>query len=99
MDLAKLDIRNITGKAVFWIGVMLVYLSTILLDLSSDAIDDRLYFTNFNITVMEADMRSNKVLSLWSNLSMFKNIGAVLGWLLVGFISGTADITGLCEVE
>uniref|UniRef100_A0AAG5DNG5 Uncharacterized protein n=1 Tax=Anopheles atroparvus TaxID=41427 RepID=A0AAG5DNG5_ANOAO len=83
MDIAHGGESNISFRSVF---IIMIYLMTIMLSLSAGSIDERLYLTaTLNATVWEEELETNKVLSIWNALSIARSVGAIFGWLVIGF--------------
>lgn len=57
MDIIHINLSNGSDSIQFrWIIVVMIYIATILLSLSAESIDERLYLTNFNLTIWEEEM-------------------------------------------
>lgn len=85
MDLACFKLKQ--RHSWLWILVLLLYSTTILLSLSCDAMDKRLFYVGgFNMTVNEDEIRLNKLFNSWNSLSIGRSVGAILGWILIGTV-------------
>lgn len=75
-------------RSLLWIFLLVIYSVTILLSLTCDSIDKRLYFGGgFNITMNEEEMRLRKLFSIWNDLSIGRSAGAILGWICVAVMN------------
>uniref|UniRef100_A0A182K080 Uncharacterized protein n=1 Tax=Anopheles christyi TaxID=43041 RepID=A0A182K080_9DIPT len=84
MDIAYGGDTNISFRSIF---IIMIYVMTIILSLSAGTMDERLYVTaTLNVTVWEEELETNKVLSIWNALSIARSVGAIFGWLIVGFL-------------
>ncbi|XP_055376876.1 myb-like protein D isoform X2 [Condylostylus longicornis] len=89
MDLCHIDITNASELISFrWIIIAMIYIATIILTLCAETIDEKLYLTNFNITIFEEEMENNQVLNVWNSLSIARSIGAIFGWVMIGLSPG-----------
>jgi len=56
-----MDIKHISltspGEISFkWIIIIMIYTATLILSLSAESMDERIYLTNFNFTIWEEEM-------------------------------------------
>lgn len=101
MDICHINIANAPESISFrWIIIAMIYVATIILTLCAETMDEKLYLTNFNLTVLEEEMENNQVLNVWSSLSIARSVGAIAGWIMIGF-SPTEDLlySHLLEME
>lgn len=57
MDLCRMSLSNAAESISFkWIIIVMIYLATIILSLSAESLDERLYVTSMNVTVWEDEM-------------------------------------------
>lgn len=57
MDICHVDITNAPESISFrWIIIAMIYIATIILTLCAETMDEKLYLTNYNITVFEEEM-------------------------------------------
>lgn len=57
LDLCRLSLSNANETISFrWIIIVIIYLGTIILSLSAESVDERIYLTNFNLTVWEEEV-------------------------------------------
>ncbi|XP_050091023.1 uncharacterized protein LOC126574718 [Anopheles aquasalis] len=98
VDIAHGGDSNISFRSVF---VIMIYVMTIILSLSAGSMDERLYLTpTLNVTVWEEELETNKVLSIWNALSIARSVGAIFGWLVVGFLPNQDNLYDqLLEME
>ncbi|ETN63671.1 hypothetical protein AND_004616 [Anopheles darlingi] len=98
VDIAHGSDSNISFRSVF---VIMIYVMTIILSLSAGSMDERLYLTpTLNVTVWEEELETNKVLSIWNALSIARSVGAIFGWLVVGFLPNQDNLYDqLLEME
>uniref|UniRef100_A0A182TR38 Uncharacterized protein n=1 Tax=Anopheles melas TaxID=34690 RepID=A0A182TR38_9DIPT len=98
MDIAYGGDTNISFRSIF---IIMIYVMTIILSLSAGTMDERLYVTaSLNVTVWEEEMETNKVLSVWNALSIARSVGAIFGWLIVGFLPNQDNLYDqLLEME
>uniref|UniRef100_A0A182NZY5 Uncharacterized protein n=1 Tax=Anopheles epiroticus TaxID=199890 RepID=A0A182NZY5_9DIPT len=89
---------NVSFRSIF---IIMIYVMTIILNLSAGAIDERLYVpATLNVTVWEEELETNKVLSIWNALSIAGSVGAIFGWLIVGFLPNQDNLYDqLLEME
>ncbi|XP_053669714.1 uncharacterized protein LOC128720093 [Anopheles nili] len=98
MDIAYGGDSNISFRSIF---IIMIYVMTIILSLSAGSMDERLYLTpTLNVTVWEEELETNKVLSIWNALSIARSVGAIFGWLVVGFLPNQNNLYDqLLEME
>ncbi|XP_040169042.1 uncharacterized protein LOC120903587 [Anopheles arabiensis] len=98
MDIAYGGDTNISFRSIF---IIMIYVMTIILSLSAGTMDERLYVTaSLNVTVWEEELETNKVLSVWNALSIARSVGAIFGWLIVGFLPNQDNLYDqLLEME
>uniref|UniRef100_A0A182YBL9 Uncharacterized protein n=1 Tax=Anopheles stephensi TaxID=30069 RepID=A0A182YBL9_ANOST len=98
MDIAYSGDTNISFRSIF---IIMIYVMTIILSLSAGTMDERLYVTStLNVTVWEEELETNKVLSIWNALSIARSVGAIFGWLIVGFLPNQDNLYDqLLEME
>ncbi|XP_035786679.1 uncharacterized protein LOC118463869 [Anopheles albimanus] len=98
VDIAHGVDSTISFRSVF---VIMIYVMTIILSLSAGSMDERLYLTpTLNVTVWEEELETNKVLSIWNALSIARSVGAIFGWLVVGFLPNQDNLYDqLLEME
>ncbi|XP_049296788.1 uncharacterized protein LOC125770828 [Anopheles funestus] len=98
MDIAYGGDANISFRSIF---IIMIYVMTIILSLSAGTMDERLYVTStLNVTVWEEELETNKVLSIWNALSIARSVGAIFGWLIVGFLPNQDNLYDqLLEME
>ncbi|XP_050080481.1 uncharacterized protein LOC126568106 [Anopheles maculipalpis] len=98
MDIAYGGDTNISFRSIF---IIMIYVMTIILSLSAGTMDERLYVTStLNVTVWEEELETNKVLSIWNALSIAQSVGAIFGWLIVGFLPNQDNLYDqLLEME
>lgn len=118
MDICRWNVISANESISFrWIIIVMIYMATIILCLTSESFDERLHvLTNHINSNQSATMairqmvrfskcvssffiidisrfhdifdsipqENNRVLSMWSSLSVAQSIGAILGWLLIG---------------
>ena len=82
--MTRMKLTNI--RSIVWLVVLLTYTTTILLSLTCDSIDGRLYL-GFNVTVTENEIRIRKLFNNWNTLSICRSVGGLVGWILLGFVS------------
>lgn len=85
MNLANFQWKH--HRSIIWLVILLIYSATILLSLSCDSLDSRLYLTGFNVTMDEDEIKIRKLVNIWSNLSIGRSIGGIIGWIFVGVFS------------
>lgn len=82
------DFQRNRYRSLLWIFLLAIYSVTILLSLTCESIDKRLYFgSGFNITINEDEMRLQKLLGIWNYLSVGRSAGAILGWICVAVMN------------
>uniref|UniRef100_A0A182Q0V6 Uncharacterized protein n=1 Tax=Anopheles farauti TaxID=69004 RepID=A0A182Q0V6_9DIPT len=98
MEIAYGGDSNISFRSIF---IIMIYVMTIILSLSAGTMDERLYITpTLNVTVWEEELETNKVLSIWNALSIARSVGAIFGWLVVGFLPNQDNLYDqLLEME
>ncbi|KFB46806.1 hypothetical protein ZHAS_00014812 [Anopheles sinensis] len=98
MDIAHGGESNVSFRSVF---IIMIYIMTIMLSLSAGSMDERLYLTaTLNSTVWEEELETNKVLSIWNALSIARSVGAIFGWVVVGFLPNQDNLYDqLLEME
>uniref|UniRef100_A0A182N2Y6 Uncharacterized protein n=1 Tax=Anopheles dirus TaxID=7168 RepID=A0A182N2Y6_9DIPT len=98
MDIAYGGDTNVSFRSIF---IIMIYVMTIILSLSAGTMDERLYVTpTLNVTVWEEELETNKVLSVWNALSIARSVGAIFGWLVVGFLPNQDNLYDqLLEME
>ncbi|KAG4068321.1 hypothetical protein HA402_007841 [Bradysia odoriphaga] len=88
MDLCRMSLSNAAESISFkWIIIVMIYLATIILSLSAESLDERLYVTSMNVTVWEDEIENNRVLNIWNSMSIARSMGAISGWILIGLSS------------
>ncbi|XP_055321008.1 uncharacterized protein LOC129577630 [Sitodiplosis mosellana] len=89
MDICRCTVLNANESISFrWIIVVMIYMATIILCLSSESFDERFYILSNNVnntstSTMEMQEHS-RVVNIWSSLSLARSIGAIVGWILIG---------------
>ncbi|XP_031629812.1 uncharacterized protein LOC116344999 isoform X2 [Contarinia nasturtii] len=89
MDICRCTVLSANESISFrWIIVVMIYMATIILCLSSESFDKRFYVlsnenTN-NTSTSTMDMVHNQIVNIWSSLSLARSIGAIIGWLIIG---------------
>ncbi|XP_052860383.1 uncharacterized protein LOC128267557 [Anopheles cruzii] len=98
MDIAQGGDSNISFRSIF---IIMIYMMTIIMSLSAGTMDERLYLTStLNVTIWEEELETNKVLSIWNALSIARSVGAIFGWLVVGFLPNQDNLyEQLLEME
>ncbi|XP_055691135.1 transmembrane protein 237 [Lutzomyia longipalpis] len=101
MDLAQISLSNASKTISFrWMVVILpIYLVTVILSLSGDTFTDKVYFFNYNITMIEVNNPESKVISIWNTLSVARSVGAIVGWILVALSPIDLLYSRLAEME
>lgn len=57
MDICRINLSNASESIKFkWIIIIMIYLATIILNLSNELLDERLYLLNYNNTKWEVEM-------------------------------------------
>lgn len=57
MDICHINLSNASDSVPFrWIIIVMIYIGTIILSLSAESMDERLYLSNFNMTIWEEEM-------------------------------------------
>lgn len=82
MNFARFHINQ--PRSLVWLLILVIYGATILLSLSCDSIDSRLYLGG-NVTINEDEIR--RIFSIWNNLSVGRSAGGILGWIFLGTVS------------
>lgn len=60
MDLCRMSLSNAAESISFkWIIIVMIYLATIILSLSAESLDERLYVTSMNVTIWEDEIVSH----------------------------------------
>lgn len=89
MDITRISLSSNNETIPFKsIVIAIIYAATTILSLSAESIDERLYLSNFNLTIWEEELETNKILSIWNTLSIARSFGAILGWIFVGLSPG-----------
>ncbi|XP_058066532.1 uncharacterized protein LOC131216136 [Anopheles bellator] len=98
MDIAHGSDSNVSFRSIF---IIMIYMMTIIMSLSAGSMDERLYLTStLNVTIWEEELETNKVLSIWNALSIARSVGAIFGWLVVGFLPNQDNLyEQLLEME
>lgn len=84
MDLACFKLNQ--PRSIAWLVILLIYTATIIMSLTCDSIDSRLYLGGFNLTLDEDEIRIRKLFSVWNRLSVGRSAGAILGWICLGSV-------------
>lgn len=88
MDICRWTVLNANESISFrWIIVVMIYVATIILCLSSETFDERFYVVanNDNVnTNSTKEMEHGHVINIWSSLSLARSISAIIGWIMIG---------------